>query len=163
MKAREVIRIGRRRVRAACTAASPEATPSSSLLARELDDQDGVLGNRADQNNEGDLRENLDGHPSHEQALDGRSHAQRHDQDDRQGQLPAFVLRDENEEDEESGCAEDEESRRAALLLLESKVRPLKSNTIRKTFWASSSILCNAAPVATPGAATPCTSAAGKR
>src|SRR5215467_7819793 len=31
MKAREVIRIGRRRVRAACTAASLEATPSSSF------------------------------------------------------------------------------------------------------------------------------------
>src|SRR5215471_15723385 len=31
MNASEVIRIGRRRVRAACTAASPEAAPSSSL------------------------------------------------------------------------------------------------------------------------------------
>src|SRR5262249_21512177 len=133
------------------------------LLARELDDQDGVLGNRADQNNEADLRENVDGHASHEQACDRGEQVHRYDQDDRQGQLPAFVLRDENEEDEESGCAEDEESRRAALLLLESKVRPLKSNTIRMTFWASSSILCNAAPVATPGAATPCTSAAAKK
>src|SRR5262249_53702899 len=37
-----------------------------------------------------------------------------------------------DQEDEESGCAEDEESRRAALLLLESKVSPLKSNTLRK-------------------------------
>src|SRR5262249_53189635 len=58
--------------------------------------------------------------------------AHRHDQDDCQRKLPAFVLRDEDEEDEESGCAEDEKSRSAALLLLESEVGPLKSNALGK-------------------------------
>src|SRR5262249_31769253 len=58
--------------------------------------------------------------------------AHRYDQDDRQRQLPAFVLCDENEEDEESGGAEDEESRRAALLLLESEISPFKGNALRK-------------------------------
>jgi hypothetical protein len=64
------------------------------LLARELDDQNGVLGSQADENNEADLCQDIDGHAPHEEACDRREQAHRHDQDDRQGQLPAFVLRD---------------------------------------------------------------------
>ena len=70
------------------------------------------------------------GMPRSEQASDRGEQAHRHDQDDRQRKLPAFVLRDEDEEDEESGGAEDEKSRRAALLLLESEVGPLESNAL---------------------------------
>jgi hypothetical protein len=70
---------------------------------------------RADENDEADLRQDVDGHAPREQACDRGEQAHRHDQDDCQRQLPAFVLRDEDEEDEESGCAEDEKSRRAAL------------------------------------------------
>jgi hypothetical protein len=73
------------------------------LLARELDDQDRVLGSQPDENNEADLRQDVDGHAPRDQACDGSEKAHRHDQHDRQRQLPAFVLRDENEEDEESG------------------------------------------------------------
>src|SRR5262245_20131071 len=102
------------------------------LLARELDDQDRVLGGQADKDDETDLRQNVDGHAPREQPGDGREQAHRHDQDDRQRQLPALVLRDEDEEDEESGGAKDEEGRRAALLLLESELGPLKSNALRK-------------------------------
>jgi hypothetical protein len=40
------------------------------LLARELDDQDGVLGSQADENNEADLRQDVDGHAPREQACD---------------------------------------------------------------------------------------------
>src|SRR6516164_7899523 len=102
------------------------------LLARELDDQDGVLGGQADENDEADLRQDVDGHAPREQACNGGEQAHRHDQDNRQRQLPAFVLRDEDEEDEEGGRAEDQESWRASLLLLESEVSPLKGNALRK-------------------------------
>ena len=87
--------------------------PPSSCLARELDDQDRVLGSQADENDEADLRQDVDRHAPREQAGDRGEQAHRHDQDDRQRQLPAFVLRDQHEEDEESGGAEDEKSRRA--------------------------------------------------
>src|SRR5262249_14879070 len=56
----------------------------------------------------------------------------RHDQHDRQRQLPAFVLRDEYKEDEKSGSAEHEKSWRAALLLLKSEVSPLESDALRQ-------------------------------
>src|SRR5262249_50665507 len=102
------------------------------LLARKLDDEDGVLGGQADENDEADLRQDVDGHAPREQACYRGEQAHRHDQDDCQRQLPAFVLRDEDEEDEKGGCAENEESRWAALLLLESEVGPLKGNAFRK-------------------------------
>src|SRR6516164_11368248 len=102
------------------------------LLARKLDDEDGVLGGQADENDEADLRQDVDGHAPRKQACDRGEQAHRQDQNDCQRQLPAFVLRDEDEEDEESGCAEDEKSRRAALLLLEGEVGPLKSNALGK-------------------------------
>ena len=56
MKAREVIRIGRRRVRAACTAAF------FLLLAGKFHDQDGVLGSQSDEHDEADLGQDVDGH-----------------------------------------------------------------------------------------------------
>ena len=49
-----------------------------------------------------------------------------------QRQLPAFVLRDENQEDKERGGAEDEERWRAAQLLLEREVGPLERSALRK-------------------------------
>src|SRR5215470_17925211 len=102
------------------------------FLTRELDDEDGVFGGQADENDEADLRQYIDGHAAREQPRDGGEQAHRHDQHDRQRQLPAFVLRDKNEEHEEGGGAEDEESRRAELLLLESELRPLETDTLRK-------------------------------
>jgi len=102
------------------------------FLARELDDQDGVLGSQADENDEADLRQDVDGHAARQQAGDRGEQTHRQDQDDRHRQLPAFVLGDENEEDKESGCAKDEESGRAALLLLESEFGPLESDALGK-------------------------------
>src|SRR6516165_1075881 len=102
------------------------------FLPRELDDQDSVLGRQPDENNEADLRQDVDRHAAGEQACDGGEQTHRHDQDDRQRQLPAFVLGDENEEDEERGGAEDEKRRRAALLLLEREVCPFRSNAVRE-------------------------------
>ena len=47
MNANEVIRIGRKRSRAASTAASRISRPVEAQVARELDDQDGVLADSA--------------------------------------------------------------------------------------------------------------------
>ena len=54
MKANEVIRIGRNRIRAASTAASNRLAVEETMLARHLDDQDGVLGGERDQQHEAD-------------------------------------------------------------------------------------------------------------
>ena len=56
MKAKEVIRIGRRRSFAPSSAASMR--PSALLVFHlgELDDEDGVLGRETDQHDEADLR-----------------------------------------------------------------------------------------------------------
>ena len=62
MNANDVIRIGRSRVRAARTAASPAACTLLLRLARELDDQDRVLGGQTDQHDEADLRQDVDRH-----------------------------------------------------------------------------------------------------
>ena len=55
MKANEVIRIGRKRARAASTAASTIGLAVAAQLARHLDDQDRVLGRQRDQQHEADL------------------------------------------------------------------------------------------------------------
>jgi len=59
MNERDVIRIGRRRVRAACTAASPEATPSSSFWRANSTIRMAFLAAKADENDEADLRQDV--------------------------------------------------------------------------------------------------------
>ena len=83
MNERDVIRIGRRSVWAECTAASPGGDTFLFFLAREFDDQNGVLGSQADENHEADLGQNVDGHASRKQACNGGQQAHRDDQDDR--------------------------------------------------------------------------------
>jgi hypothetical protein len=61
MKANEVMRIGRKRTRAASVAAG--SGPRRALvLPRELHDQNRVLGGQADQHDEADLGENVHVH-----------------------------------------------------------------------------------------------------
>ena len=55
MKANEVIRIGRKRARAASTADFDDRLAVGAQLARHLDDQDGVLGRQRDQQDQADL------------------------------------------------------------------------------------------------------------
>src|SRR5499427_3958621 len=69
-------------------------------------------------------------------TCDRREQAHRQDQDDRQGQLPAFVLRDEDQKHEESSCSEDENGGGAALLLLKSKISPFERNAPRKNLMS---------------------------
>ena len=59
MKAIDVMRMGRRRRRLASIAACARRAPGKLQLARELDDQDGVLGRQADQHDQADLREDV--------------------------------------------------------------------------------------------------------
>ena len=69
MKAKEVIRIGRRRVRAADVAASSALIALHVLsLPREFDDQDRVLRGQAHQHHEADLSEDVDRHAPKGQA-----------------------------------------------------------------------------------------------
>src|SRR6516162_1271178 len=96
------------------------------LLACELDDQDRVLGGQADENNKADLCQDIDRHAPYEQPCDRCEQAHRHDQDDRQRQLPAFVMRRQHQKHKKSGCPEDENGGGATLLLLISKISPFK-------------------------------------
>jgi hypothetical protein len=106
------------------------------LLTRELDNQNGVFGGQTDKNDKADLRQDVDGHAPREQPCDGREKAHRHDQNDRQRELPALVLRYQNQKHEESGCTEDEHGRGATLLLLKSQVGPFETNTPRKNLMS---------------------------
>ena len=59
MKANDVIRIGRSRMRHASSAASTAVAALLLELARELDDQDRVLAREADEHEEPDLGEDV--------------------------------------------------------------------------------------------------------
>ena len=73
---------------------------------RELDDQDGVLGRKADQHDEADLREDVVLHLPREECQVGAKHGDRDAQEDAEGQGPALVERGQDQEDEEEGQAE---------------------------------------------------------
>src|SRR6516165_8564781 len=105
-------------------------------LARELDNQDRVFGGQTDENDEADLGEDVDRQAAREQTGDRREEAHRHDQDDRQREFPALVLRYQNQKHEESGCPENEDGRSATLLLLECKVGPFETDTSRENLMS---------------------------
>jgi hypothetical protein len=67
INANKVIRIGRSRVRAAVTAASPGVAPSS-VCRCEFHNQNRVLGRQAEENDEIDLHQNIDCHIAHQQT-----------------------------------------------------------------------------------------------
>jgi len=91
------------------------------LLTCKLDNQDRVFSGQADQN-KADLRQDVDRQAARDQTGNRREKAHRYDQNDRQRELPALVLCDQNQKHEESRGSEDENSRCATLLLLKSKV-----------------------------------------
>ena len=72
MKAKEVMRIGRRRSRAPSSAASTRPQAALEPGLRELDDQDRVLGGEPDQHHEADLPEDVEG-----EAARGRGRGRR--------------------------------------------------------------------------------------
>ena len=68
------------------------------VLARELDDQDGVLGRQADQHDEADLGEDIHVHAAEQEPADGGKQAHGHDENDGERQRPALILRGEQAE-----------------------------------------------------------------
>jgi hypothetical protein len=62
-------------------------------LLGELDDEDRVFARQADQHHQANLHEDIDGLVREQHADDRAEQTQRHDQDDRQRQRPAFVQR----------------------------------------------------------------------
>ena len=69
------------------------------------------LAAKPDQHDEADLRQDVDVHAAQQQPADRGQQAHRHDQDHRQRQRPAFVLRREQQEHEHHRGAEDEDGR----------------------------------------------------
>jgi len=110
--------------------------PVFLLLTGEFDNQDRVFGGKTDKNDESYLRQDVDGHAPPEQTCDRRQKAHWHDQHDRQGQLPALVLRDQNQKHEKSGRTKDENGGGAALLLLKGEVGPFEGNTPGKNLMS---------------------------
>jgi hypothetical protein len=64
MKAKEVIRIGRRRIFAAAVAAFLGPVALVLPLPRELDNQDRIFSRQTDKDHKADLREDVDRHAS---------------------------------------------------------------------------------------------------
>ena len=161
MKANDVIRIGRSRSRDASSVASTERLPFLVQLLGELDDQDGVLARQADQHHQADLHEDVDVAVREQHAGDGTEQAQRHDQDDRQRQRPAFVQRRQGQEDADHGQGEDVHRRVARPDLHEHQLRPLRLHGERQVSCgpARSTVLM-ASPVLTPACMLPLMAAA---
>ncbi len=69
----------------------------------EFDDQDGVLGRKADQHDEADLRIDVDLHAAHPQRRQRAEQRQRHREQHHERHGPALVLRRQDQEDEDDG------------------------------------------------------------
>ena len=93
-------------------------------LPCELHDENRVFRGQANQHHEADLGKDVDRHAPEGQAGGRCQEAHRHDQHDRQRQLPALVLRHQHEEDEEGGGCEDRDGRDALLFLLMGQLGP---------------------------------------
>src|SRR5256714_620665 len=94
------------------------------LLLGELDDQDGVLGREADQDDEADLRDEVVVHATEPRAEERERQTHRRDQDDGQRQRPALILGGMDEKDEEHAKRKDEDRGVAGELRLIGEVRP---------------------------------------
>ena len=91
----------------------------------ELDDQDGVLARQADENDEANLRENVDVLVRGLDSGHAAQQAHRHDQDHRQRHRPALVLRGQDEEDHDHGRPKDDHRGVARLNLQVGQLGPL--------------------------------------
>ena len=134
MNANDVIRIGRRRSRAGLDD-SLQPRPALALdVARELDDQDRVLGGKSHQHHEADLGQDVDvlAHDAH--ADGGREQAHRHDQDHRERQRPAAILRRQHQIDEQHTDREHIEAGIATRHLLIGQIGPFEGKAARQCF-----------------------------
>lgn len=108
MNASEVIRMGRSRCRAASRTASNGRSPSRHLSS-ELDDEDGVLPEQADEHDQRDVRVDVVLEARELQEPERSEDPRRQRQDDRRGQEEALVLRGEDEVDEDERDEPDDE------------------------------------------------------
>ena len=92
MKAREVMTMGRRRRRAASTAASHGGHPGPPVFGGELDDQDGVLGRKPDEGHQPHLKVDVVFQPEDPGQDQGAADGKGHGEQDAEGQGPPLVL-----------------------------------------------------------------------
>jgi hypothetical protein len=142
MNAKDVIRIGA----AGCAPPARRHRTGSAFilaLARELDDQDRVLGGEPDEHHEPDLRQDVDVHPAQQQTVTAASRhigTIRH----RQRQLQLCTSR-QYEKDKDDRGAEDEQAGVAGKLLLVGEIGPLEAEAVGSRSAASFSIAARAA------------------
>ena len=133
MKANDVIRIGRKRERAASTAAVENVVALfDAQLARKLDDQDRILARERDEQDEADLGVEVVADAERQQRRRGAEQRQRHRDDDGQRRDPALVLAGEHEVDEQEAQPVDEVDLVADLLLLVGHRRPFVAGAGRQ-------------------------------
>ena len=99
-KENEVIRIGRKRRREASVGGFEDAESLCALLARELDDQDGVLARERDEQNDADLHVDVVRVAARGDGDDRSEQAERNGEDHRRRCRPALVLRGQHEKDQ---------------------------------------------------------------
>ena len=132
MKDKDVITIGRSRKRAASIGGLEPIAALLVQLLGEFDDQDRVLGGKADQHDESHLRENVVLLPAQQHADDRRHQAHRNDQDDGERQREAFELRRQHEEHEHHREHKGEHGGIAGAQLLECERRPFVAEAVRQ-------------------------------
>ena len=100
-------------------------------LARELDDEDGVLGGQADDGDQSDLEEHIVGQTAQVYGQHGPEDAQRHYQDHRKGNGPALVQRCQGEKHHQQRQGEEDGRLGSGKPFLERGARPCEAETWR--------------------------------
>src|SRR5207244_8147111 len=101
-------------------------------LFREFDDEDGVLASESDEHNEADLREDVVFHRAEPDTVDRAEQTHRDNENDCEGQRPAFVKGREQKKNEQNTERENENRAIAGELLLQRYLGPFGGNAGRK-------------------------------
>ncbi len=103
-----------------------------AFLLRELHDQDCVLRRKPDEHHHADLRIKIERQPAEQNRGEGPEHAHRHRKQNRHGDDPAFIQRDEEQIGEQECKTEDDARLAFGALLLERRVRPFAREALRQ-------------------------------
>ena len=163
MKAKLVIRIGRKRIARRFHRRVDDRGPALLRLLGEFDDQDRVLRGQRDQHDQADLGQDVVVHAAQVHAEHRRQQGHRHDQDDRDRQGQAFELGGEDEEDEDDRQPEDDSRGVAGGLLLEGDVGPFGPEAGPRGSAATSPSAPSPGRSRSRAPASPSISIAGKR
>ncbi len=112
--------------------AARRGAPSCLALPGELDDEDRVLAREPRQHQEADLGENVVVAAGQPDAADRREQGHRHDQDHRERQRQALVLRGQHAVDEQHAERKDQEHGVAGDRVLVGELRPLERHAVRQ-------------------------------